>query len=459
MANVYGFGATGDGTTDDTETLQHAIDAGDGVLHFNKGTYRITRPLVMDLTKQGYGAIHGEGGASRIVMAAAGPAVRIIGDHQGTANPSTYQSHTWDKERFPTVTGIEVLGDHPDAVGIELRKTTKANITGVLVRQCKYGIHLVERNRDFILADSHLYDNHEYGLFLDKCNLHQINVHGNHISWNKKAGIKSLDGDVHNFQITGNDIEYNNSPGVDQSDNGEPTGAEIWFEAPSGAISEVTIASNTIQATVQPGGANVRIHGSPTASHRSARLITIAGNVLGSQTRGIELKHAQRVAITGNAMYSSADLSIDAADCSGIAVGSNTFMWRVEDNAPPRDGIRFTDCGDVALIGLVMHRLCFGTPDHGAAITMIRCHDMAVSECQLLDPLVRGIELLDCIRCRVSGNSIIDRRENRSMVQAVRVMGNSRDNLVQNNLLGGATESLIAATDELAVVRGNTLLE
>jgi nitrous oxidase accessory protein NosD len=459
MVNVFNFGATGDGTTDDTESIQHALEAGDGVLHLNKGTYRITRPLVLDLTKQGYGAVRGDGGTSRIVMAGAGPALRIIGDHQGTAQPKSYKPHTWEKERFPSITGIEIVGEHPQAVGIELRRTTKANITNVLVRQCKFGIHLVERNRDFILANSHLLDNHEYGLFFDQCNLHQIIVHGNHISWNRKAGIKSLDGDVHNLQITGNDIEYNNNPGVDKSEHGEPTGAEIWFEAPAGVISEVTIASNTIQATIQPGGANVRIHGAPTVSPRAARLITIASNVLGSQTRGIELRHVQRVAITGNTIYDSADLSIDAANCSGIAVGSNTFVWRGEDDDPPRDGIRFTDCDDGALTGLVMRRLCFGTPEHGGAITLIRCHDLAVSECQILDPLVRGVELQDCVRCRISGNSIIDRRENPSMAQGVRVSGHSRDNLIQNNLLGGATAGLIVASQDAAVVQGNTLLD
>ena len=62
-----------------------------------------------------------------------------------------------------------------------------------------------------MLADSHLYDNREIGLFFDQCNLHQTIVHGCHISWNKHAGIKSLGGDVHNLQIVGNDIEYNNA--------------------------------------------------------------------------------------------------------------------------------------------------------------------------------------------------------------------------------------------------------
>ena len=220
MANVFHFGAVGDGKTDDTAALQHALEAGEGVLDLNKGTYRITRPLVIDLTKQGYGAVRGAGGTSRIVMAGPGPALRIVGDHQGTAQPASYKPHTWEKERMPQISGLEILGEHPEAVGIELRKTTKATITGVLVRECKHGIHLVERNRDFVLSDSHLLHNHEFGLFFDHCNLHQIIVHGNHISWNKKAGIKSLNGDVHNLQITGNDIEYNNRRGFDKSPNG-----------------------------------------------------------------------------------------------------------------------------------------------------------------------------------------------------------------------------------------------
>ncbi len=458
MVNAYQFGAAGDGTTDDTAALQQALAAGDGVLHLSKGTYRISRPIVLDLPRQGYGAVRGDGGTARLVMTGPGPALRIVGDHQGTARPASYKPQTWDRERFPTISGVEIVGEHAEAVGIELRKTTKANITNVLVRRCRHGIHLVERNRDFILADSHLLDNHEYGLFFDQCNLHQIIVHGNHISWNKKAGIKSLNGDVHNLQITGNDIEYNNDPDRGGLPGGEPNGAEIWFEAPEGVISEVTITGNTIQATIQPGGANVRIHGAETVSPRAARLITIASNVLGSQTRGVELRHAQRVAITGNTIYDSAELSIDAEHCSGISIGSNTFVWRGEDEDPPRDGIRLTDCSDSALTGLVMRRLCFGTPEKGAAITLVRCHDIAVSECQLLDPLVRGVELEDCVRCRVSGNSIVDRREKPTMLEAIRVTGGGRDNLIQNNLLGGAAKQLIQADSGTAIVQGNTQL-
>ncbi len=474
MSNVFGFGAKGDGIADDAEALQHTLDSGDGVLRLNKGTYRITKPLVLDLTKTGFGAVRGEGGTSRIVMAGAGPAIRVIGDHQGTASPSSVQPHTWDKERFPTITGIEIVGEHLDSVGIELRKTMKCVISQVLVRRCRIGVHLVERNRDFLLSDSHLYDNHEIGLFFDRCNLHQIIVHGCHISWNKIAGIKSLGGDVHNLQIVGNDIEYNNataggaSKPPDLTDH--PGGSEIWFDATDGVISEVTISGNTIQATVQTGGANIRVVGAEverpqradapkTQKVDTAHLINITGNVLGSQWRAVELRNASRVTITGNSIYDSADLSVFAASSAGIVVSGNTFVWRGNDSEPPKDGLRFEDCDNVLLSGLATQRFCSGSPERGAAVTFVRCSDCGVSDCQILDPLHRGLELEDCIRCRVANNTIVDRREKPTMRHAIRVLGQSHDNLITNNILGGATEKLLDASGDPSELRDNLLLQ
>ncbi|MFM9962634.1 MAG: right-handed parallel beta-helix repeat-containing protein [Planctomycetaceae bacterium] len=474
MSNVFGFGAVGDGLADDAAALQHTIDSGDGVLRLNKGTYRITKPLVLDLTKTGFGAVRGEGGTSRIVMAGAGPAIRVIGDHQGTAVPSSVQPHTWDKERFPTITGIEIVGEHPDAVGIELRKTMKCVISQVLIRRCRIGVHLVERNRDFLLTNSHLYDNHEIGLFFDRCNLHQIIVHGCHISWNKVAGIKSLGGDVHNLQIVGNDIEYNNAtagggskPPAELTDH--PGGSEIWFDATDGVISEVTISGNTIQATVQTGGANIRIVGAEverpqqadvpkTQKVDTAHLINITGNVLGSQWRAVELRNVSRVTITGNSIYDSADLSVFAARSAGIAVSGNTFVWRGNDSEPPKDGLRFEDCDSVLLSGLATQRFCAGSAERGAAVTFVRCSDCGVSDCQILDPLHRGLELEDCVRCRVANNTIVDRRASPSMKHAIRVLGQSRDNLITGNILGGATEKLLDASGDPSELRDNLLL-
>jgi parallel beta-helix repeat protein len=391
-------------------------------------------------------------------MAGPGPALRVVGDHRGTALPSSVQPHTWDRERFPVITDLEIVGDHPEAIGVQLQNTMQATVSRVLVRRCKYAVHLVERNRNFVLSDSHLYDNAEFGLFLDRCNLHQINVTGNHISYCKKAGVKVLNGDVHNLQITGNDIEYNNHPGVDASPNGEPRGAEVWFECPDGTVSEVTVASNTLQATVQPGGANVRIHGNPRGFPSGARLVTITGNVLGSQRRGIELKHVQRVSISGNTLYDAQELTLWASHCEGITLAANTVSGGGTWSEPPRDGFHLEDCANGVISGLTAERLGAGTPERGAAITLVRCRDVTVTDCQILDAEARGIELEGCERCRVTGNTVIDRRLRPTVRQAVRVLGPGKNNLVTNNLVGGATERAIVIAPGTALDQGNTEL-
>ena len=253
MSNVRGFGATGDGKTDDTEAIQHALTEGNGVLEFTSGTYRITQPIQIEMSTTGLTGILGLGGASRILMTGPGPAFRLIGHHEGTAQPDSVKSHTWHRERCPQISGLEILGAHPLADGIELVETMQTTISNVLIRQVRHGVHLVKRNRNFLLSASHIYDCDDTGVFFDQCNLHQVIISGSHISYCKRAGIRQLDGDVHNIQISGNDIEYNSGA--------EGTSGEIVLEARDGVISEYTIASNTLQATNPASGANVLISG------------------------------------------------------------------------------------------------------------------------------------------------------------------------------------------------------
>jgi polygalacturonase len=45
MSSVRDFGARGDGKTDDTAALRHAVQRGDGHLVFPRGDYIISRPI------------------------------------------------------------------------------------------------------------------------------------------------------------------------------------------------------------------------------------------------------------------------------------------------------------------------------------------------------------------------------------------------------------------------------
>ncbi len=457
MADAFTFGATADGTTDDTAALQHCLDDGDGVLELHKGTYRITAPLVIDLTKKGYGGVRGQWGATRIRMEGPGPALRVIGDHQGTADPESIQPHTWDLERFPVFTGFEILGAHPEADGIELRKTMQASLSLVAVRQCHHAIHLVERNRNVLMNACHLYDNAGYGVFFDDCNMHQVNITGCHISYNKLGGIRQFNGQVHNMQIAGNDIEYNYDPEGDAArhEAGEATGGEIWLEGTDGNICEISITGNTIQARISPGGANLRIWGDETATPKRARIITIAGNVIGSQTRNIELRHAGRVVMTGNTIYNGTEWSLHATHCDNLVLSGNNLSRGPMPGRPPANGVYLEACDASVITGNTMHYLHGGSPESGAGITLRDCTDVAVSDCQILDPDFRGIEVLNSTRTRIANNTIADRRDPPEMIHAIRVDAASTRTLLTNNILQGATDGNLLNYDLTGKAFGN----
>ncbi len=450
MSIVKHFGEAGGGVADDSDTIQHAIDEGDGVLEFSKGTYRITRPIVLDLTRHGYMGIRGADGTARIVMAGPGPAYHVMGDHQGTAAPKTVKDHTWNDERFPIISGIEIVGAHPEAEGIRLERTMQCVITNVLVRRCRCGIHLVERNRNFILSGSHLYENRQVGIHFDRVNLHQVNIIGNHISYNARAGILITGGEVRNLQITGNDIEYNDD---------DPEGsADIWIDTTRGTMRELTISGNTIQAVPSPRGANVRIVGMPSETADKSGLIAIAGNLIGSQTVNIDLEHTRGLTITGNSIYSAAELSIHARKCRTIVVSSNSIDHNPGIEERMKDGIRFDDCAGCCVNGMVMEDCRYGDEAGGGAITMVHCRDMAVSSCQVLDPAVRGCYLENCRRCRISDNTILDRRDPQRMKAAVQLDAQCAHNLVRHNLLQAGTAGAILP-ESAADADANTILQ
>src|SRR5262249_44384316 len=90
MTNVRIFGAVGDGRTDATAPLRHAADQGGVWLHLTRGTYRLTTPLETDLHRSGPIALNGQGGTARLLVDGPGPAIRLLGTHGKSADPSTF---------------------------------------------------------------------------------------------------------------------------------------------------------------------------------------------------------------------------------------------------------------------------------------------------------------------------------------------------------------------------------
>jgi hypothetical protein len=426
----HGAGAGGD----DTEAIQNAVNAAAlvGVVHFPKGNYRITKPIVIDLTKTGYIAIRGDN-AARVVMAGEGPAFKFVGTHAGTAAPNTVKDNVWASERMPVLDGLEIVGDHENADAIEATGTMQLTITRVLVRKCRHGIHLTGRNRNVLISDCHIYQNRGIGVFLDAVNLHQINVTGSHVSYCDGGGIVCKAGEVRNLHITGCDIESN------QGEKSPPT-ANVLIDSTGGSNAEVAITGCTIQHNHNAAGsANIRIKGPSarvvkgTDEQRDGH-VTITGNVISDVKVNVHLEHARGVVITGNTFWTAYEHNLLVENSSFVTVGPNNFdrnpRYRGEERENTTNAIVFRDCANCTLTGFTLS----GVRAAPAGVTLEKCDRFNVGNLTILDCDEVGLLLKDVTNSRVSGCLIRDDRPNAQSV-SLRTAG-GRGNMIVDNYLG-----------------------
>ncbi len=460
---VRDFGAVGDGKADDAAAIQAAVKSGAGEVRLPRGTYRITRPIVIELDKVGWTSLSG-GGVARVVMAGAGPAVKFIGTHEGTASPKTVRPNVYARQRMPAVDGVEFVGAHEQAGGIQALGTMKLLVTRVVVRECLHAIHLVKRNRNVIVSNCHLYHNRGAGVYLDDVNLHQINVTGSHISYNAAGGIVVRAGNVRNLQVSGCDIEGNMPiSGTDTKTpphhrriprERPPSGAgmeEFWYLSPKYATAnvlidgrggeagtaEVAISGCTIQHTAgATDSANVRFIGADAKLRRWGHL-TIADNVLSDVQINIDVAKARGVCITGNTMWKGVQHNLRVRDSSNVVVGPNASdrnpqYWH-QDKAG--EGILLENCRDCTVTGLHVN----GVRRAPAGLILRNCRRMNVSNCTVLDCQNAGVLLEDVSDSLVSGCLIRNDRADANKCLSLRATG-GRGNVIAGNALGSPAQ-------------------
>ena len=431
MRTVRDFGAVGDGKADDTTAIQRAVDARIGDVVLPRGVYRVTKPIVIDLDKVGPTAVAGTGTA-RIVMAGPGPALRFVGTHKGTADPGTVKANVWERQRMPAVDGIEIVGAHDKAVGIEANGTMQFVVTRVNVRNALHGIHLVRRNRNVIVSACHLYHNRGVGLYLDGVSLHQINVNGCHISYNGGGGVVCRAAGVCNLQISGCDIEGN----MDSRKDAAPT-ANVLVHG-GGVVAEVAIVGCTLQHThTAPDSANVRFIGADRQG-RTWGNVTIANNVLSDTQIGIDIQKARGVSISGNTFWKGYKHTLRIQDSTNVVIGPNVLdrnpnYW---DAPGGTNGLLLSNCRDCTLTGLHIN----GASQPDAALILDGCQRVNVTNCTILDCAHGGLLLRNVAHSRVAGCLIRNDRPGRKAWTPLRVVG-GQGNMIVNNLLDGQVEA------------------
>ncbi|MEA1950037.1 MAG: right-handed parallel beta-helix repeat-containing protein [Planctomycetota bacterium] len=453
LETVAQFGARGDGKTDDTAALQEAVDSRLGDILLPRGVYRITKPIVVEFDKVGFTSIRGSGAAT-IVMDGPGPAIKLIGTHRGTAAPHTVKPNIYLNERTPIVEGLEIVGRHEKALGIEAELTFQLIIDKVTIRDTLHAIRLATRNRNVIISNCHLYKNRGVGLYLDECDLHQINVVGSHISYNPGGGIVVRGGGVRNLHIGTCDIE------------GNVVNVLIDSAGSTGGTAEVAIVGCTIQHSGGPNSANIRFIGaSPkgkdgSPGKRAWGHITIANNVLSDVETNIDIQKACEVSIVGNTIWKGYKYNLRVRDSSNVVVGPNIFArnkrYRSEETSD--NAIVFENCDDMTLTGLHIHRVLRAP----AGLVLDKCRRVNITGCSILDCdslgiLMKNVELARVSDCIIRNDRFRDGCKEAGDWRPMEVVG-GKANMIVNNLLGKpASDKAVKTTDGSAVVRDNQI--
>ena len=429
----------GDGKTDDTAAIQHLFDTL-GSVRLPKGMYLITKTLKIDLSKTGYAALSGDG-TVRLVMEGPGPALLFIGTHEGSAAPETFKPEVWENQRTPMVEGIEIVGAHGEADGIEATGTMQITLSRVVIRECRHAVHLTTRNRNVLISACHFYHNTGIGVFYDNVNLHQSNIVGSHISYNGGGGVVSVGGNVRNLHIGTCDIEGNHAK------DGPPS-ANVMLDSRGGSIGEVAITGCTLQHTHKsPDSANIRIIGSGTDAsllrragreHTREGNVTITANVFSDVQVNVDIQHSRGVTITGNTFWEGFQHDLVVADSGNVVVTGNNFdrnpryLVNGNDNAE-MNGIVFLRCED----SILNNNVISGVWKQRAAVDIESCNRLQICHNSVLDSDGVGLRLEKVTNSLITGNIIQDDRpqEQRGKEPSLIILGGKR-NLVEQNMLG-----------------------
>lgn len=442
MTNVRDFGAVGDGATDDSPAIQHAVDEAAGLVEFPPGDYLIKRPIVIQLDKSGRTSITGSGGTAKVIMAGPGAAFRLLATHAKTADPLGFRPEEWQRERMPMVRDIEIEGRHPAADGIQITGVMQPTITGVLIREVRTAIHITDRARNVIVSHCHLYHNTGVGIHLDGVNLHQTIIADCHISYCGRSGIRVENSEVRNLQITGNDIEYNNAKTHSGKglDNDAMTG-EIYIDVRQGSVREGTICSNTIQATYSPNGANIRFVGAGGGVNQKAGMWAITGNLIGSQAVNVHLQSARGVTLTGNHLYSAHQRNVLIEDSRNIVLSANCFGHNPDyKDKEICTGIEIANSEDCVLSGMLIEDCAGGlntvagspTTTRKALFEISNSRRVTITGVQLTNPSPIGFNVDDCSDTMINACTVLESRSEPKLIDTVKWSGAGSGNMLTN---------------------------
>lgn len=385
FADVVNYGATGDGTTDDTTALLAARDSGSLEVRVPAGTYVVTT-LTLNVAGQSWvlapGAViklNASTSTSGVVkVTAAG--VRITGGKiDGNLTNNTY-AYCY---------GVEVSAANVTVAGVEVTATTAGGVSlgsganGCLVRDC-------------YLHDTGTTSTSGTGILLSGAT--RCRIIGNRCEDNGVYGTGDQTYDGNGIYLAGGGLDgYNVVEGNTTSRNAR-RGIKVQERAATITGNSLCGDSCGIGVTVSPSATNA-----PT---------TITGNVIKSTAKiGLQLDNCAFVTVTGNTISDTTDHAVSAAStCNNVSFTGNTVLRSA------RHGLNLA-----------------GVTDWNVSGNLIVDCGTGLSE-------RFGINLNGTYRVNIAGNTIQNSGSNTTMTRAVCLAGaNNRVNITGNLCYLGLT--------------------
>ena len=239
------------------------------------------------------------------------------------------------------IDGLEIVGEHPEAIGLWLEGTFQPVITRVCVRAL-HGVYLTRpATRSSAIATSTT-----IGARAVDGGAQPAPGEHRQLPYQLQCGrgIVVRASEIRNLQIAACDIEANMRADA-------PAAANILLDVTEGSIREGAITGCTLPARPRTGrGPTSASSAAARRSRRKSASSSIAANQISDTGVNIHLVRAG-VSITGNTFFLGHQYNLLAEDCSQLVVGQPV---RPQPRLPlgSRDGLVLADCRDATLSGL-----------------------------------------------------------------------------------------------------------
>ncbi|MGE6487453.1 hypothetical protein [Paenisporosarcina sp. NPDC076898] len=327
--DVSSFGAVGDGRTDDTKALQEAARQ-HGIISLESGkTYLISSTIELNpAIAKGI-----QGNNAKILLDADLPAFHLKGNKtDGGARPT--ENVGLEDEFSFVIDSLHVFSRDHRGTALILDGSFGVIVTKSHFYNLKKGIELINKNRNVIISENHLWNLAEYGIHYNNANVHQSILTNNHISYAEIA-LFFENGDVHNTQIMGNDIEVGYL-----KNNDTRSAIQVVCDKPKTQFSQSQIVGNSIEDhfLAKEGIINFysKTFGPSSADSNLAPyvgMIEIMGNELSGSSKALVLENINDITINSNTfkLISEVFISIFTGG-EGINMSGNIFSGREGKN-------------------------------------------------------------------------------------------------------------------------------